>query len=63
MAEPGLVMFVVNLLAAGVAYGTPLIWVTLGEVVAEAEQLGFSEIWLAEDYFELGGIAWSETGP
>ena len=29
----------------------------LGEVVAEAEQLGFSEIWLAEDYFELGGIA------
>jgi alkanesulfonate monooxygenase SsuD/methylene tetrahydromethanopterin reductase-like flavin-dependent oxidoreductase (luciferase family) len=26
-------------------------------VVAEAEQLGYSEIWLAEDYFELGGVA------
>jgi 5,10-methylenetetrahydromethanopterin reductase len=29
----------------------------LGEVVAEAEQLGYGEVWLAEDYFELGGIA------
>lgn len=29
----------------------------LGALAAEAEQLGYSEIWLAEDYFELGGIA------
>ena len=26
-------------------------------VAAEAERLGFGEIWLAEDYFELGGVA------
>ena len=29
----------------------------LAEVAAEAERLGYGEIWLAEDYFELGGIA------
>ena len=29
----------------------------LGSVVAEAERLGYSEAWLAEDYFDLGGIA------
>ena len=29
----------------------------LGPIVAEAEDLGYGEIWLAEDYFELGGIA------
>ncbi len=29
----------------------------LTAVVEEAEQLGYSEIWLAEDYFELGGVA------
>jgi alkanesulfonate monooxygenase SsuD/methylene tetrahydromethanopterin reductase-like flavin-dependent oxidoreductase (luciferase family) len=29
----------------------------LGAIAAEAEQLGYGEIWLAEDYFELGGIA------
>ena len=29
----------------------------LPTVVAEAELLGYGEIWLAEDYFELGGIA------
>lgn len=29
----------------------------LGAIAAEAEQLGYSEIWLAENYFELGGIA------
>jgi alkanesulfonate monooxygenase SsuD/methylene tetrahydromethanopterin reductase-like flavin-dependent oxidoreductase (luciferase family) len=29
----------------------------IGNVVAEAERLGYCEIWLAEDYFDLGGIA------
>jgi alkanesulfonate monooxygenase SsuD/methylene tetrahydromethanopterin reductase-like flavin-dependent oxidoreductase (luciferase family) len=29
----------------------------LGAIAAEAEELGYGEIWLAEDYFELGGIA------
>jgi alkanesulfonate monooxygenase SsuD/methylene tetrahydromethanopterin reductase-like flavin-dependent oxidoreductase (luciferase family) len=29
----------------------------LGSVVAEVERLGYAEAWLAEDYFELGGIA------
>jgi alkanesulfonate monooxygenase SsuD/methylene tetrahydromethanopterin reductase-like flavin-dependent oxidoreductase (luciferase family) len=28
----------------------------IGSVVAEAERLGYGEIWLAEDYFDLGGI-------
>ncbi len=29
----------------------------LVEVVREVERLGYAEVWLAEDYFELGGIA------
>jgi alkanesulfonate monooxygenase SsuD/methylene tetrahydromethanopterin reductase-like flavin-dependent oxidoreductase (luciferase family) len=29
----------------------------LGAIAAEAERLGYGEIWLAEDCFELGGIA------
>ena len=29
----------------------------LGAIAAETERLGYGEIWLAEDYFELGGIA------
>lgn len=29
----------------------------LGDVASEAERLGYSEIWLAEDYFQLGGIS------
>ena len=29
----------------------------LGTIAAEAERLGYGEIWLAEDYFELGGVA------
>lgn len=29
----------------------------LTEIVAEVERLGYDEVWLAEDYFELGGIA------
>lgn len=33
----------------------------LGTVVAEAERLGYGEIWLAEDYFDLGGVASAAT--
>ena len=33
----------------------------LSAVIAEAERLGYGEIWLAEDYFELGGIASAAT--
>lgn len=33
----------------------------LGAVAAEAERLGYGEIWLAEDYFDLGGIASAAT--
>jgi alkanesulfonate monooxygenase SsuD/methylene tetrahydromethanopterin reductase-like flavin-dependent oxidoreductase (luciferase family) len=29
----------------------------LARIAAEAESLGYAEIWLAEDYFELGGMA------
>lgn len=29
----------------------------LGAIAAEVEGLGYGEIWLAEDYFDLGGIA------
>jgi alkanesulfonate monooxygenase SsuD/methylene tetrahydromethanopterin reductase-like flavin-dependent oxidoreductase (luciferase family) len=29
----------------------------LPTIAAEAERLGYAELWLAEDYFELGGIA------
>ncbi len=29
----------------------------LNSVVAEAERLGYGEVWLAEDYFDLGGVA------
>ena len=29
----------------------------LPQIAAEAERLGYAELWLAEDYFELGGIA------
>lgn len=29
----------------------------LGSILAEVERLGYGEAWLAEDYFELGGIA------
>jgi alkanesulfonate monooxygenase SsuD/methylene tetrahydromethanopterin reductase-like flavin-dependent oxidoreductase (luciferase family) len=29
----------------------------LAGIVTEAERLGYAEIWLAEDYFELGGMA------
>jgi alkanesulfonate monooxygenase SsuD/methylene tetrahydromethanopterin reductase-like flavin-dependent oxidoreductase (luciferase family) len=29
----------------------------IASIVAEAEHLGYAEIWLAEDYFELGGMS------
>ena len=29
----------------------------LTDIAAEAERLGYEEIWVAEDYFELGGVA------
>ena len=29
----------------------------LGAIAAEVEQFGYGELWLAEDYFELGGIS------
>jgi 5,10-methylenetetrahydromethanopterin reductase len=41
----------------GIQVGASTSPATLGPVVAEAERLGYGEIWLAEDYFELGGIA------
>ena len=41
----------------GIQVGATTSPVDLREVVAEAEQLGYGEIWLAEDYFELGGVA------
>lgn len=50
MAELGWLGFVTNLLAAGVAYGTPLLIVTLGEIVAERSgvlNLGLEGLMLA----------------
>jgi alkanesulfonate monooxygenase SsuD/methylene tetrahydromethanopterin reductase-like flavin-dependent oxidoreductase (luciferase family) len=46
-----------NTTTIGVQIGATTPPAELGAVVAEAEQLGYREIWLAEDYFELGGIA------
>jgi len=43
--------------AVGIQVGATTSPTELGEVVAEAEHLGYSEVWLAEDYFELGGVA------
>lgn len=34
----------------------------LATVAAEAEELGYCEIWLAEDYFDLGGVASAAIG-
>lgn len=41
----------------GIQIGATTTPAEIGPVVAEAERLGYGEIWLAEDYFELGGIA------
>lgn len=41
----------------GIQVGATTSPAELGDVAAEVERLGYGEIWLAEDYFELGGIA------
>ena len=41
----------------GIQIGATTPAVLLPEIAAEAETLGYGEIWLAEDYFEHGGIA------
>ncbi len=41
----------------GIQIGTTTPAADLPAIAAEAEQLGYSEIWLAENYFEHGGIA------
>jgi alkanesulfonate monooxygenase SsuD/methylene tetrahydromethanopterin reductase-like flavin-dependent oxidoreductase (luciferase family) len=41
----------------GIQIGATTPPAALPEVVVEAERLGYGEIWLAEDYFELGGVA------
>ena len=41
----------------GIQVGASISPVDLPEVVRRAEGLGYSELWLAEDYFQLGGIA------
>lgn len=43
--------------AVGIQVGATTSPTELAAVVTEGERLGFGEIWLAEDYFELGGIA------
>ena len=43
--------------AIGMQIGATTSPTELGSVAAEVEGLGCGEIWLAEDYFELGGIA------
>ena len=47
--------------AIGVQIGATTSPAELRAVVAEADQLGYGEIWLAEDYFDLGGIASAAT--
>jgi alkanesulfonate monooxygenase SsuD/methylene tetrahydromethanopterin reductase-like flavin-dependent oxidoreductase (luciferase family) len=41
----------------GIQIGATTSPAVLREVVTEAERIGYGEIWLAEDYFDLGGIA------
>ena len=41
----------------GIQIGATTAPVGLGRIAGLAERLGYGEIWLAEDYFELGGIA------
>jgi alkanesulfonate monooxygenase SsuD/methylene tetrahydromethanopterin reductase-like flavin-dependent oxidoreductase (luciferase family) len=41
----------------GIQIGASTTPIELTDVAAQAERLGYSEVWLAEDYFELGGIA------
>ncbi len=44
-------------MAVGIQVGATTPPAELAAIVAESERLGYDEIWLAEDYFELGGIA------
>ncbi len=41
----------------GIQIGATTAPAELGRIAALAERLGYGEMWLAEDYFELGGIA------
>ena len=41
----------------GIQIGASTSPADLGDVVRRAEEYGYGEIWLAEDYFQLGGIA------
>lgn len=41
----------------GIQIGASTAPADLPDVVHKAEELGFGELWLAEDYFQLGGIA------
>ena len=41
----------------GIQIGASTSPADLPEVVRKAEELGYGELWLAEDYFQLGGIA------
>ena len=41
----------------GIQIGASTSPVDLPQVVRQAEELGYGELWLAEDYFQLGGIA------
>jgi alkanesulfonate monooxygenase SsuD/methylene tetrahydromethanopterin reductase-like flavin-dependent oxidoreductase (luciferase family) len=50
-----------NRQAVGIQIGATTSPAELRAVVAEADQLGYGEIWLAEDYFDLGGIASAAT--
>ena len=43
-----------------VAASTPA--AELAAIAVEAEELGYSEVWLAEDYFDLGGVASAAIG-
>lgn len=43
--------------SVGIQIGATTAPEDLAEVAREAEQLGYGEIWMAEDYFQLGGIA------
>jgi alkanesulfonate monooxygenase SsuD/methylene tetrahydromethanopterin reductase-like flavin-dependent oxidoreductase (luciferase family) len=41
----------------GIQIGATTAPADIGDVAREAEDLGYGEIWMAEDYFELGGVA------
>jgi len=45
----------------GIQLGSSTTPMELGDVAAEAERLGYTELWLAENYFELGGFVSSAT--